>query len=568
MRLPIIIFFFFISQVSFSQTKSLPPEVITAVNQRIESGTNPSIVIGLIDKDGPRYYSFGKKKKGGKKVNEHSVYEIGSISKVFTGLLLADKVIKGELETDDPIENFLPSTLKVPTYEGQSITLGNLSDHTSSLPRLPNNFSPADLNNPYADYSVEDMYAFLSSYEPERPIGSEYEYSNLAVGLLGHILALQSGKSYEDLLLSTIAVPLNMNETKITLTKKMKKNLATGHQQGVAVANWDLPTIAGAGGIRSTAHDMLIFLAANLQLFDHPLKKAMMLSHLPRHDKAGKVRVGLGWHISEGTDGDVLWHNGATGGYTAFTGFIKEKELGVVVLTNSTENVDDIGIHLLDPNQQLRNVVPHIAVRLKEMIDQDGPVDLEKKFEEVKKSQPDKYDYSEDGINTLGYYYLNRKKFNEAIAVFLLNISEYPGSSNVYDSYAEALMESGQKELAIVNYKRSLEINPGNTNAVSMLAKMGVEMEIPIPAVSPSILESYVGTYELIPGFEIVITHVNGQLIAQATGQNAFPVFPKNENEFYYKVVDAQLVFNKDKDGKIESLTLHQNGREMVGKKK
>ena len=202
------------------------------------------------------------------------------------------------------------------------------------------------------------------------------------------------------------------------------------------------------------------------------------------------------------------------------------------------------------------------------MIDQDGPVDLEKKFEEVKKSQPDKYDYSEDGINTLGYYYLNRKKFNEAIAVFLLNISEYPGSSNVYDSYAEALMESGQKELAIVNYKRSLEINPGNTNAVSMLAKMGVEMEIPIPAVSPSILESYVGTYELIPGFEIVITHVNGQLIAQATGQNAFPVFPKNENEFYYKVVDAQLVFNKDKDGKVESLTLHQNGREMVGKKK
>lgn len=552
---------------TFSQVKPLPADVIASIHQRLQAGTNPSIVVGVIDQDGPRYYSFGKKKARGKKVNEHTIYEIGSISKVFTGILLADMVIRKEMDVDDPIENYLPAHVKIPTYDGTHITLGNLSDHTSSLPRLPDNFSPADQNNPYADYSVNQMYEFLSSYELKKPIGSEYEYSNLAVGLLGHILALQADKTYEDLMISTIATPLNMNETRIKFSKKMKKSLAIGHNQGEPVANWDLPTLAGAGAIRSSVYDMLKFIGANLDLYDHPLQQDMLLTHKARLDKAGGSRVGLGWHIEDGKDGDVIWHNGATGGYSAFAGFVKEKNYGVIVMTNSTENVDDIGFHLLDPNSPLRQVIPHIAIKLKEIMDSNHDVDLPSMYDEFKKTRPDQYDYSELGINSLGYYYLNRKDFDKALAVFSLNIREYPESSNVYDSYGEVLMEQGDKERAIMNYQKSLELNPGNTNAVAMLEKMGVKAEVKEIEMDDSILSSYTGTYELAPGFELVITKEGNQLNAQATNQPMVPIFPKSSTEFYLKVVNAQIKFNRNSEGKVESLTLYQGGRDILGKK-
>ena len=163
----------------FAQTTSLPPEVVSFINKRIESGMNPSIVVGIIDKNGPQYFSFGKRKKGGKKANEHSIYELGSISKVFTAILLADKVIREEMETDDPIANYLPPNVKAPAYDGQQITLGHLSDHTSSLPREPDNFPMTDPENPFSDYTVDLMYDFISKHKLRRPIGSEYEYSNL-----------------------------------------------------------------------------------------------------------------------------------------------------------------------------------------------------------------------------------------------------------------------------------------------------------------------------------------------------------------------------------------------------
>jgi CubicO group peptidase (beta-lactamase class C family) len=142
----------------------LPPTVVKYIHERIAAGLNPSIAVGIITKDGPQYFSFGKKKWKGKKVNEHTIYEIGSITKVFTAILLADMHLKGELNIEDPVSKFLPAHVRVPSFNGQQITLGHLSDHTSSLPRVPDNLVPENYMNPYADYSVEDLYAFLSSY--------------------------------------------------------------------------------------------------------------------------------------------------------------------------------------------------------------------------------------------------------------------------------------------------------------------------------------------------------------------------------------------------------------------
>jgi D-alanyl-D-alanine-carboxypeptidase/D-alanyl-D-alanine-endopeptidase len=245
----------------------------------------------------------------------------------------------------------LPDSIKVPVIDDTEITIGNLTDHTSGLPRMPDNLASANPNNPYAEYTVEQMYEFISNYQPKRAVGSKFEYSNIAQGLLGHLLAMNKNTSYEHLMVKTIANPLKMNDTRIEFTKRMKENLALGHSDGKVVENWDLPTLAGAGAIRSSTTDMAKFISANLAYGNTPLLEAMELSHKLRHKKAGGMA--MAWHIKKGENGDVIWHNGGTGGYRSFAGFVKETGKGVILLTNSSAAADDIGFYLLDPGSEL-----------------------------------------------------------------------------------------------------------------------------------------------------------------------------------------------------------------------
>ncbi|HMG89199.1 MAG TPA: serine hydrolase [Chryseolinea sp.] len=550
---------------SFAQTAfKLPDDVEANIKKRIAYEQSPSIVVGIINKEGARYFNFGNVKMNGALANEHSIYEIGSISKVFTAILLAQQILDGKVKLDDPAQKYLPKEVKVPQRAGKEIALANLSDHTSGLPRMPSNFAPVDLGNPFADYTVEQLYSFLSGYELTRDIGSAYEYSNLAQGLLGHILALNAGISYEALMIKTIASSLQMKETKITFDDIMKKNLATGYSNGVAVENWEIPTLAGAGAIRSSTYDMLKFLAANLGLTKSPLQAAMNMTHQVRHEKAGNMRVGLAWHIAKGKNGDVIWHNGGTGGYRTFAGFVKETSMGVVVLTNSSAGADDIGFHLLNPDSPLSEPKASIVRAMRKEIDTKGAEAGVALYQELKKSTVG-YDFGENVLNTLGYSYLD-KNLPAALALLKLNVDLFPTSSNVYDSYAEALVKNNQKDLAIENYKKSVELNPGNAGAIKALETLGVKFQPADADVPESILETYVGTYSLSPAFNIEVTRSGKQLFAQATNQSKFEIFAKSTTEFYLKVVAASITFNTN-GTQVESLTLHQNGQNVPGKK-
>ena len=332
---------------------NLPAEVLEKIEKLVSEGSIPSIAVALIDSSGVDYFNFGKTYLDGAKVDENTIYEIGSITKVFTGIMLATQVLDKDIGLDDKINALLPDSITVPTIGDVEITMGNLTDHTSGLPRMPINFEPANPNNPFADYTVEKMYEFIANYQPVREVGSEYEYSNLAQGLLGYLLAVNKNTAYEDLMVRTIADPLGMNDTRVELTEIMKENLALGHSGGKVVENWDIPTLAGAGAIRSSTSDMAKFISCNLGHVDSGLKAAMELSHVARHRKAGEMSVAMGWHIKKGDNGNVIWPNGGTGGYRAFTGFVKETGKGVVVLSNSSTGVDDIGFYLLDPGSKL-----------------------------------------------------------------------------------------------------------------------------------------------------------------------------------------------------------------------
>ena len=566
MKIKILFLAVLVHAITIAQDSKLPDAVLKNVEDRVEHGYNKGIVIGVIDEQGTHYYGFGEKSEGGEKPDEHTLFEIGSVTKLFTATLLADQIIKGKMHAEDPVGKFLPTGVLVPSFEDMQMTLGQLSDHTSGLPRLPTNLTPKDPANPYIDYTTERLYEFLSSYTLPRPPGAEFEYSNLGVGLLGQCLALHHKSSYEEMIRKNILSPLKLKETTITLTPEMKSNLALPYNKGVNVSMWDFSSLAGAGAIRSNAYDLLKFITASMGNKKNKLTNAFELAQQPRHQKLNGSSLGLGWIITPSKEGDIFWHSGGTGGYSSFVGFVKETGKGVVILTNSTYGVDELGMALLNPGTPLSEIKPDMAKILQQELEAKGPAGLKSIFISLLEFDPDKYLVDEASINALGYYYLNKKQYEEARALFEINVHAFPNSFNVYDSYGEVLMLQGETDSAIVHYKKSLELNPGNVNGIEKLKEMGVDYQVQDYKVSEPILLSYTGVYELAPGFNIEITLENGQLYGQATGQPRFELFPKSDTEFYLTVVDAQIHFKTDA-ADVVSLTLYQGGQVIPGRR-
>jgi len=320
------------------------------------------IVVGVVDANGRRVVSYGSlSKENNRRLDGDTVFEIGSMTKVFTSLVLMDMARRGEVAITDPVSKYLPPSVKMPERNGRKITLADLSTHSSGLPRMPTNFAPKDAANPYIDYTVQQLYDFLSGHKLERDIGAEYEYSNLGAGLLGHVLSLRAGTSYEALVRARICDLLGMKDTRMTLTPEMKARLAVGHSAAlIPVPNWDIPTLAGAGAFRSTANDMLTFLAANLGFVETPLSPAMVDAiSIRRPGENPDTKMAYGWEVGTQYGNPIIWKGGATGGYRTYMGYDPKARVGVVVLSNMLRPVmDEIGPHLLNPSYPLSKMGP------------------------------------------------------------------------------------------------------------------------------------------------------------------------------------------------------------------
>jgi D-alanyl-D-alanine-carboxypeptidase/D-alanyl-D-alanine-endopeptidase len=272
----------------------LPERVEKAAQERIAAGTYPTLVFGVVDGNTSEVAAFGKLPDG-KAPDGETVYEIGSITKTFTATLLAQAVLSGRLMLDTPVARLL-ADFKVPSRGDKEITLGDLATHHSGLPRMPSNFRPKDPANPFADYDAAKLREFLAGYQLPRDPGASYEYSNLGFGLLGHALAQIAPTTYAALTYDDILKPLDMTMSSTAFTDAMHAHLAPGHDDtGKAAKNWDLDAFTGAGGLRSTANDMLRYLQANMGIGQSALAAAMNFAQRPRMDVAKTMRVGLAW---------------------------------------------------------------------------------------------------------------------------------------------------------------------------------------------------------------------------------------------------------------------------------
>lgn len=334
-------------------------DILRILEDRIEAGGAVGVAVGVLEPEGTRFVAAGRTGgEGSPTPDAGTLFEIGSIAKVFTALLLAEMAARGEVELEAPMSALLPESVNPPRTVGREITLLDLATHASGLPAVPTNMEPPDASNPYEGYGPEELYRFLDGYTPRRAPGEAYEYSNLGVGLLGHLLSLRAGIPYEDLVTERILEPLGMHETVIRVPPRLSDRLARGHGPDLEpVPGWDFDVLAGAGAWRSTTEDMLRFLEAVAAAPDGPLGDAILSTLEPRRPTGTpNLRIGLAWHVFQLGDRELPWHNGQTGGFHAFAAWNPASGSGVVVLANSATDIDDLGLHLLEPAIPLREV--------------------------------------------------------------------------------------------------------------------------------------------------------------------------------------------------------------------
>ena len=303
------------------------------------------VSIVFYEKSKASFYNYGRANKDiNELVTSEHIFEIGSITKTFTTAILAELVNKGVVDLNDPVAQYLPETIMMPQRHGKQISLLDLATHHSGLPRNPTNMPLKDLGNPFKHYSVHDMYDFLNGYKLSRDIGEKFEYSNIGMGLLGHVLSLKTGKKYSELVHDFIFKPLKMTSSFIDVPPTHQAMIASGYNTDLSyLDHWQMPTLAGAGAIKSSAMDMLVYLKANL-INDSPIDQALKLSHEIYDDtpEAG-AKIGLAWNLKTSGETSYYWHNGQIGGFHAFIGFNKLTDKGLVILANSRHDFDPIG---------------------------------------------------------------------------------------------------------------------------------------------------------------------------------------------------------------------------------
>ncbi len=501
-------------------------------------------------------------------------HRLGSITKQFTAMLILQLVEQGKLKLDVPIVTYLPD---YPKSSGEKITIHHLLTHTSGIPNYTSfpNFFKNESRNPYSPQEFVKVFADSTlDFTP----GEKFSYSNSGYFLLGVIIEKVTGKSYEEVLQENILVPLKMNDTGFDHHNVILKNRATGYERrGNSYINADYLDMSipyAAGSMYSTVEDLYLWDQAlyTEQILPRKYTDLLFTPYIP----AFGSHYGYGWVIGKAPIGktkdslNVVNHGGGINGFnTLITRVPSDKNL--IVLLNNTG-----GAPLNEMSKAISGILynePYdlpkksLAYSLLKDIKEVGITQALVKFNENKSTE--NYTLREGEMNNAGYELLLAGKVKEAIEVFKLNVNAFPKSANVYDSLGEAYMKDGNNELAIENYKKSLELNPGNQGAIEMLKKMGVdtksfEKEI---IVDEKILENYVGRYELAPGFILTVSRDGNQMKSQATGQSEVLIYPKSENIFYLKVVEAQLTFNRNENGNVESVTLHQGGQEIVGKK-
>lgn len=529
-------------------------------------------------------YGFSNVDKG-IKVENTTGFNIGSISKTFAAWGVMKLVQEGRIDLDAPAEKYLTRWhLPKSKYDSNKVTIRRLLSHTAglSLHGYPG-WSPKD-SLPTIEESLNGKNNGPERVEMIMEPGTKWKYSGGGYTMLQLIIEEVTKQKFEDYMQTEILTPLGMSNSSYTIDDKILKASSLEHNPFGEAMDFELFTAKAAAGMHTTIEDFTKFAFASLYKSNNNNKFQQVLSTRFLKEMMEPAPVsngiyGLGYQIESIRDANMnlVGHGGANAGWHALFRINPETNDGFIVITNGANGFnlynqvycDWINWKTNGAIGDRCNVLPSVANKLMQIINEKGIGNLKSYYEDLKKNHASSYNFSTDQLNQLGYYYLGKNKIDYSIAIFKINVEAFPKSSNVYDSYAEALLRNGEKEKAIENYKKSVELNPANEGGINALKKLGINTDglIKEIIIDEKTLQTYTGRYELAPGFVLTISREGTQLKAQATGQGEFDIFPKSINVFYLKVAEAEVTFNLNGEGKVVSMTLLQGGRETTGLK-
>ena len=500
------------------------------LEEAVASGSVLSAHAAIVRDGEVHFFGAGRLEPGGDTAPDASTsYQIGSISKAFTNLLLAEMVAAGEVAYDTRVAELVGDEVEFANPAVGEITLLELATHTSGLPRLPLNLAMSDPADPYADYSEDDLLAALAETRKGQPLGDHYAYSNYGAGLLGYLLGRVHGGGYGPAMESFVLEPLGLDETGI----EPRTSAAAAFTGGEAVPAWNLAALAGAGALWSTTTDMARLARIELGLAARELEhEPGMVREVVAPAKGGHA-VSRVWHVAETPDGPVYWHNGATAGHRSFIGFRPATSHAIVLL--ATGDLDPAGLAMAwfdaSPEQEdapsleagmagQYQLTPQVGIGVYE--GDSGPM------AQLSGQPPASITPLGDGWYAL----------------------------DVADASLRFLREDG--EVTAVEL-----VQNGRTQRADKVAETARVLSRQSKEMERQQLEDFVGEYALAPGASFSIRIAGDGLEARLTGQPFFPIYFKGDDVFFYKVVDAELHFQRDESGEINALVLHQGGIEQ-----
>ena len=515
---------------------ALPEGFRQAIERGVQSGVYQSVAIGWIDGKDRGTWLFGQ-------AQADSTFEIGAATEVFTGLLLAQAALEGKLRLQMPIRELLPADFPFADPALGAVTLEALATHHAGLPALPPNLLPHNADDPYADYSEQDLRAFLANYRLTSS-SSGYVYSTLDAGLLGYLLGRAYATNYTKLLNDNILLPLGLQHTGLDDGPA----LLAGHARGEAAAHWHFSALAGSAGLRSSTNDLLDFLQRNLRPEESPLRAALLLARQSRA-RAPTEEIGLGWNIVEVGAGEVgaggqtwplVWRASGTAGFSTFIGFRTDRQQALVLLGNTDTGLSALGLALLKsdapPSLPPAPMPPPTAAQLGAY---PGLYQVRSGVEVTVRQH--------DGR-------LSAQLSGQPAALL------HADGEDVFDAGADGFGISFQREAGKVT---NLLLNREGVNFLAQrLSERAPHVSrAPIAVAAKSLLD-YAGDYRLDANTLARIAVHTDTLSLQLTGRASLPLLAFAKDRFAADDASCELVFARDVAGKIAALRIAFAGSE------
>ncbi len=497
---------------------------------------------------------FGEVARGrGETPDQDTLFEIGSITKGLMGSALGVMAERGKVDLDTPAGELL-SDIDVPAEGEQAVTLRHLATHTSGLPRLPDNLVAPHADDPYADYSREDLAAFFEEYDGTAAPGEQYRYSNLGAGLFGEALAEAAGQPFDRMLRETLFEPLGMVDTAVRLGDDQAGRLATGYAEGDEVPPWTFDALAGAGALRSTVSDLLTFIEAHFSADDETIAAGLAKASEAQTQIPDGDWVALGWHVgleARGGSPGVVWHNGGTGGFHSFLAFDPDREVGVVVLANSMQpTVERLGMAVMDV---LRGDEPDFEVPRRVSVDRDTL---------------DRYEGIYELAPGLEIVVAREGRHLVASVTGQPRYPVYPSSETEF--FYRVVDASIEFHVGAGGEVEGLTLHQGEVGqpAERTSDDPGVmRPDIDVVELDDAFMDRYVGVYRIDDDTDLEISRTDEGLVAGVPGQPAVPIAPISRQTFIAPQIGAELSFVVTDDDAVEAVIIRQGGGEQEAPK-